>query len=342
MSVFGIDYSWGRPGTAALKKAGAKFVCRYLSDDPSGKNLTRAEADELSAAGIWVVVVWESAKDRALAGRSGGTADAKAAAAQATACGMPGDRPIYFAVDFDATAAQQSKINAYLDGAASVIGQRRVGVYGGYGPVKRSLDAGKAAWAWQTYAWSGGKWDSRAHIQQYLNEQVLNGAAVDHDRAMKDDYGQWRVGVTPARDPAPGYVSVGVTTARPLPPGRWTNVSWDKDYADGAHQHADEGGPSILWGPAKYALTASVTIRGLAAGTAVRARAIEVVASDVSEFDAGPVQSFTAAAEDAHVLYALPADGIGKDRRLRFQVMQLGPAEASIVAGAAKLLYWRG
>lgn len=202
MSVFGVDYSWGRPGVRALKGAGVKFVCRYLSHDTTGKNLTRAEADALSDAGIWIVVVWQTTARRPLAGRSAGAADARDAAAQARTCGMPADRPIYFAVDFDATAGQQDEINAYLDGAASVLGRDRVGLYGGYFQVKRTLDAGKASWAWQTYAWSGGRWDSRAHIQQYLNEQVLNGAAVDYDRATKDDYGQWRVGVSPA-EPRP-------------------------------------------------------------------------------------------------------------------------------------------
>ena len=68
MSVFGIDYAWGRPGASALERAGAKFACRYLSHD-SSKNLSRGEADELSAAGIWLVVVWESTANRALGGR---------------------------------------------------------------------------------------------------------------------------------------------------------------------------------------------------------------------------------------------------------------------------------
>jgi hypothetical protein len=57
--------------------------------------------------------------------------------AQATACGMPHGSPIYFAVDFDATPAQQVPINAYLTGAASVLGKTCVGVYGSYYVCKR-------------------------------------------------------------------------------------------------------------------------------------------------------------------------------------------------------------
>src|SRR5690606_6517968 len=85
MAVFGVDYSWGRPGVAALKRAGVKFVCRYLSHDTTGKNLTRAEAEELSDAGLWIVVVWQTTKNRPLDGRAAGVADARDAAAQARA-----------------------------------------------------------------------------------------------------------------------------------------------------------------------------------------------------------------------------------------------------------------
>jgi hypothetical protein len=173
-----------------------KFACRYLSND-SGKNLSLAEARELSAAGIWLVVVWETTAQRALAGKSAGVSDAKAAAAQAEACGMPGDRPIYFAVDWDASESQQAAINAYLDGAASVLGRQRVGIYGGFWPVSRAFDGGHVTWGWQTYAWSGGRWDRRAQLQQYSNDHIINGVGLDYDRAVKDDYGQWRVGVSP-------------------------------------------------------------------------------------------------------------------------------------------------
>ena len=201
MSTFGVDYAWGRPGASALKRAGARFVCRYLSHDTTGKNLTRSEAEQLSDAGLWLVVVWESTASRALAGRAAGVADAKDAAAQARACGMPSDRPIYFAVDFDAAAGQQDEINAYLDGAASVLGRGRVGLYAGYYPLKRAFDAGKITYGWQTYAWSGGRWDARAQLQQYSNDHKINGVGVDYDRAVKNDYGQWRVGISP--QPAP-------------------------------------------------------------------------------------------------------------------------------------------
>src|SRR5581483_10019326 len=196
MMTFGVDYAWhgdNGPLIKALKAAQVTFVCRYLSHS-SGKNLTLAEAKALSAAGISIIVVWETTADRALAGHAAGAQDARDAAAEAKACGMPDGRPIYFAVDFDASSGQQAAINAYLDGVASVIGKDRSGIYGGCNPVKRALDGGHCRWAWQTYAWSGGRWDSRAQLQQYSNDHTIGGVGLDFDRSEAADFGQWRIG----------------------------------------------------------------------------------------------------------------------------------------------------
>lgn len=190
--MFGIDYSVGFPGATALKAAGVKFICRYLSPAGNSKNLTASEAKAALGAGIAIVLVWETYANRALSGNAGGMADAKAADALAKGFGMAGI-PIYFAVDWDSTAAEQTAINAYFDGVASVIGRARTGIYGGYWPVKRAFDAGKATFGWQTYAWSGSptNWDARAQLQQYQNAAHLAGIEVDFDRSMAADFGQW-------------------------------------------------------------------------------------------------------------------------------------------------------
>jgi Domain of unknown function (DUF1906) len=194
---FGVDYAWGRPSVTALHNAGVVFVCRYLSHDTTGKNLDHAEAVRLSNAGIWLVTVWETTAKRALAGRAAGIQDAKDADQQAKACGQPAGRPIYFATDWDVQRSELAAVNAYLDGVASVIGRGRTGIYGGYRAVKAALDGGHCAWAWQTYAWSGGRWDPRAQIQQYSNDHTIGGVGLDYDRSTHSDYGQWKVGVTP-------------------------------------------------------------------------------------------------------------------------------------------------
>lgn len=243
----GIDYAWGGPPSfTAMRQAGITFVCRYLSHSPS-KNLTQTEATRLSDNGFWIVVVWETVANRALSGYSGGAADARDADAQARACGMPPDRPIYFAVDWDAGASQQAAIDAYLDGAASVLGRDRVGIYGGYGPVSRAMAAGKAAWGWQTYAWSGGRWHDGAHLQQYSNSHLLGGVDCDYDRATKTDFGQWRVGVSPnvQEDDVAEVVSVGDSAPeQEIPAKSDASIYWNKAYSDkhGLFQEDKDGG----------------------------------------------------------------------------------------------------
>jgi hypothetical protein len=208
--LFGVDYAWGGPSAAALKAAGVKFVVRYLSGG-SSKDLTASEKNAMLAAGIAVAVVWETTAGRALAGYAAGQADARAADAEAKRLGIPGI-PVYFACDTDA-----SNVNPYLSGAASVVGKARTGLYAGYRPIKAAFDAGVIAYGWQTYAWSGGKWDARAQLQQYSNNRPLAGSTVDFCRNTATDFGQWpRPGkpapVNPYPDLAQGASGAPVVT----------------------------------------------------------------------------------------------------------------------------------
>lgn len=195
----GLDYAGGIPGGAAIAAAGYRFVCRYLaSGGPGlpGKLLTPAEADDLRANGIDIVSNWETTADRMLDGYEAGRSDAQAALNQALACGGSASRPIYFSADFDATPEQQTPINAYLQGAATVLGTNNVGIYGGYWPVSRALDAGAATWGWQTQAWSGGNQDPRINILQNvsLGYAYVNGVECDIDQSLTADFGQWSLG----------------------------------------------------------------------------------------------------------------------------------------------------
>lgn len=238
MSIFGIDYAWSHPSVKTMTDAGVKFIARYLSND-SSKDLSRSEATAANNAGIWCVVVWETTASRALAGRQAGRDDALTALHKARALGMPEDRPIYFAVDFDARSSSDlAKIKEYFIGAASPeggLGKERVGMYGGYVPIKWAFDTGLITWGWQTYAWSGGKWDSRAHIQQYRNGVNLGGADVDYDRAMYDDYGQWMIGVSPVAISKEDAKLIAQYVAKtddlyPAPDDSETNPFWKLDY----------------------------------------------------------------------------------------------------------------
>jgi len=205
----GIDYAWAqpKPSPSALKAAGVMFIARYLSHDPS-KDLVKSELDAAVAAGLDVVLVWEQTAQAMLGGHRQGVDDAQNADGQASLLGMK-NAPIYFACDFDSTPAQQAAINSYLDGVASVIGKARTGIYSGYYPLKRAFDAGKVTYGWQTYAWSGGNWDTRAQLRQTHNGVTVAGQSADWDQSMKADYGQWPRPGSPR--PSHPTVQAGVT-----------------------------------------------------------------------------------------------------------------------------------
>jgi hypothetical protein len=232
-----VDYSSGHPGGAALKAAGKTFAARYVSHTPS-KNISLAEANDLAAHGVSTVLVWETTASRAAGSRAAGAADAKEAAQQATAAGMPSGRPIYFAVDWD---ANPSVVVAYFQGVASVLGLARTGVYGGYKVVRYLLDHKLVGWAWQTVAWSNSQWDTRAVIRQFATTVRINGVSCDLDTATAADYGQWMPGKTPLVEddmPTPQDVAKAVMEYKiddPTRPGTQYMAFKDVFWWVGAH-----------------------------------------------------------------------------------------------------------
>lgn len=220
MATEGIDYSWARPGGAAIKAAGKKFVVRYLFEDgQGGKGLDAGELSDLLAHGLEIVLVYEAYAASMKEGRGTGIAHAQAAQREINRLGLPTNSPVYFAADWDASAGEQGAIDEYLRGAASVIGLDRVGIYGSADVMTRTMQSRTAKWFWQTYAWSRGRVQEGIHLYQYLNGQNINGA-VDYNRTSLDNYGQ----VSKA-----GQVNaVAPTPAKPAPAaGTYTVVSGD-------------------------------------------------------------------------------------------------------------------
>lgn len=193
MSVEGVDYSFAQPSPAGLAAAGKKFAMVYVGPGSAGKHLTPAHRDALFAAGLSIVLLVEGAEGDMLTGYATGRAHAQSAEAGRLALGAPA-LPLYFAADKDMTSANLPAINAYLQGAASVIGVGRVGTYGEYDVMRWTRDAGTARWSFQTYGWSSGKWYAGNHVEQYRNGQSLAGGTVDLCRAKTDQYGQWTRG----------------------------------------------------------------------------------------------------------------------------------------------------
>ena len=199
MTLEGVDFSSGRPSSAALVAAGKRFVVRYLlNDGQGGKGLDATEIADYHAHGIGVVACYEISADGWRGGKARGQVHGAAARAEMLRLGFPSDRPCYFAVDRNVSAADFPTVDAYLEGCAVGMGSvALVGVYGEADLIDHCAAAKTAAHFWQTYAWSGGDVSTHAHLLQYRNSQSIGGAAVDFDRSIAADFGQWPKPVTP-------------------------------------------------------------------------------------------------------------------------------------------------
>lgn len=196
-TVEGVDYSTDHPDPRGLYQVGKRFAMRYGGPGTSPKHLTAAEAHALNDAGLAIVALAEGTETGLLGGAKVGAEWARSAHAHFTALGMPASRPIYLAVDFDVTSAQWPSVRQALAAAGQVLGPGRVGIYGGYDAVTWAARDNVAAWFFQAFAWSEGRWFDRAHVRQTRNRVSLVGGTVDLDTAMVSDYGQWTVGGLP-------------------------------------------------------------------------------------------------------------------------------------------------
>ncbi len=188
----GIDFSWARPGGAAIKAAGNEFVMRYVPyPGDGGKGLTAAEVEDYRANGLDIGLVFESTAARHLAGFGAGAVDGLQSMKSAKALGFPDDCAVYFAVDFDASADQMTIIDDYQRGAASILTAARVGIYGSYRVIDLT-SLSNTTWLWQTYAWSHGQEHPRRHVYQYENGVTLNGGEVDLCEAYGTEQGLWK------------------------------------------------------------------------------------------------------------------------------------------------------
>lgn len=205
MVIEGVDYAFSRPDISELARLGKKFACRYISISSNGpwpqyrnaKAITRSELATLHAAGLDVVINWEfrtTDSTEAVDDYAHGQANARLALPMLAELGAPRGIAVVVSVDQDITAGTMSQAMSYLRGWKSVLDQAgfRLGVYGEYDVVKTAFDQGIVKIGWQTYAWSSGKWEPRAQIQQYRNGVQLAGGTLDLDRAVTSDFGQWR------------------------------------------------------------------------------------------------------------------------------------------------------
>lgn len=144
------DYSAGRPSGAALRAAGFGGAIRYIGLGSAGKRITAAEYQDLTAAGISVLLVAEYDTNDAWRGYDTGKANAEIALAEARALGIPDSVGIAGAADAHASGqAQLDAAVAYARGFGDVLGRSRAGFYGFPEVVNAVRGAGVVSWYWR-------------------------------------------------------------------------------------------------------------------------------------------------------------------------------------------------
>lgn len=234
----GLDYAGGRISGASLKANGISFVCRYLTDGGSGlpgKQLLPDEFADLIANGIAVVFNWETTSNFMLGGYNAGVSDAQNALNYIRSLpGAPQDPVVYFSCDFDEAPSQDAAVQAYLQGAASVLGgMDHVGIYGAFYVCTRAQAAVGVKYIWQTEAWSGGNITSAVNIMQRngLGYQTIDGVQCDINEAHTDDFGQFSPGapVTAPSDPTPAPAGPNYAVDKPADEASQVSYMYDQD-----------------------------------------------------------------------------------------------------------------
>lgn len=233
----GLDYAGGHISGADLASNNVSFVCRYLSSGGSSlpyKQLTADEFADLTANGIKVVFNWETTSDFMLQGFNQGVADAQQALNYIRALpGVPaGYQPVvYFSCDFDEAPSQDTPVEQYLQGAASVLGgMDYVGIYGAYYICTRAQAAVGVKYIWQTEAWSGGNITSAVNIMQRngLGYMTVDGVQCDINEQHTDDIGAF-VPNQPAPAPAPSTASNPPAIPKPADEATQDSELWDQE-----------------------------------------------------------------------------------------------------------------
>lgn len=151
---------------SSIKSAGYDFVCRYYNTNNTSKNLTLAEAQALSNAGVYIVSIWENGYPTSASyfSKSKGLSDGAAAYAYAkNTIGQPSSSVIYFAVDYDASTSDISGVitdyfNGVCEAFKSAGGNYGIGVYGSGAVcdyIYKNVIQVFYTWLAQSTGWSG-------------------------------------------------------------------------------------------------------------------------------------------------------------------------------------------
>jgi hypothetical protein len=211
-----------------LAAAGVTAVGRYYSINKS-KLLTQIEAEAIANAGLSIFVVYEDGADPAKFNAGLGTFQAQQALICAREVGQPQGSAIYFAVDFDCTAAQfQQQITPYFHAISAVFAGQgfpyKIGVYGSGLVCQGLLQAGLCSYTWLTNStgfqgyrqfYASKRWNLAQHLPKSY------GRLQADPNEVAADFGAFRVGTA-----APAFAAHAAGPAPAVPAGPMPWMDW--------------------------------------------------------------------------------------------------------------------
>ena len=200
----GVDYSYGRPNYAELRRLGYRFAVRYLHPNRRhAKVLSPGERDDLHEHGIGILLVWEINEARPLSGAAAGAYDGREACEFAYELGFPPELPILCAFDTNidpkrdpAAATQAFAYGLEFAKNASPYG---FGPYGDTDVIEMFRHVSVLNWLPNASSWSSLASPAQAIVDvRQGRQQTIAGAVCDPNTVVRP-IRSW----LPTPDPAP-------------------------------------------------------------------------------------------------------------------------------------------
>ncbi len=141
----------------------------------------------------------------------------------------------------------------------------------------------------------------------------------------------------------PKRVSLARNEKKTLTKGSWEIISFTTEYSDYGSMHPTDGA-SFVQGPAHYLVTASAQISGLAEGTTIQTRFVEVTGSGAGTTKKnGPIQEHLVTSGDTFFTQTRTGAFCDKGNRVQWHILVAsGSANGTLEAADLQANYWAG
>jgi hypothetical protein len=160
------------------------------------------------------------------------------------------------------------------------------------------------------------------------------------DRSSTRIYGYGHPTYT-KEDDMPKRVSIARNATKSLTQGSWVIVSYDTEYSDGGAMHPADGA-SFVQGPAHYMATASARISGLAEGTTLQTRFVEVSGPDAGTVQkTGPIEEHLVTSGDTFITQTRTGAYCDNGNRVQWHILVAnGSANGVLEYSDLQANYW--